>query len=197
MFNRKRFDAIDRHLDKLELYLEIRDPGTARSAESFDQLRKQIAAGAHTRQNHLADLARLDAVATTAADLSTMRTVIAELMEQGGLVRLDDPRHKGAFDVSGEPGDFIQVDVPAYFQVDVPAYFDAQTEQIVRRGSGSWVSAAPDSLESVSASGATTASPDVNNAEAAPDGSVPPEVEEETGQDSETDVVEQPQGDRE
>ena len=188
MFNRKRFDAIDRHLDKLELYLEIRDPGTARSAESFDQLRKQIAAGAWSRQTYLGDLARLDVVAATAADLSTMRTVIAELMQQSGLDRRDDPSHKGAFNVSGEPGDFIQV--------DVPAYFDAQTEQLVRHGSGRWVSAAPDSLESTSASSAT-ASPDVNNAEAAPDGSVPPEVEEETGQDSETDVVEQPQGDRE
>ena len=148
MFNRKRFDAIDRHLDKLELYLEIRDPGTARSAESFDQLRKQIAAGAWSRQTYLGDLARLDVVAATAADLSTMRTVIAELMQQGGLVRLDDPRHKGAFNVSGEPGDSIQV--------DVPAYRDAQTEQIVRRGSGRWVSAAPDSLESTPAGGAGT-----------------------------------------
>lgn len=128
MFNRKRFDHLDHRLDKLELYFTIRDPGTSKSAEAYDGLRKSLIAAYKGTQNHMAQLAQLHRAAKAADSLEPVIAKLGEFMQQMGVVEISDPGmvHLDAshssltefFDVTQTDGEQLVVDEPAYVSVD-------------------------------------------------------------------------------
>lgn len=114
MFNKKHFDH---RLDILELYLTVRDPGTAKAAEAYDGLRKLLIAANKGTQIHLAQLAALHRVASAVDSVGPVLAKLDELMTQMGLVAVDDPDQTHLYQLSGGEGAVLVVDVPAYVSV--------------------------------------------------------------------------------
>jgi hypothetical protein len=122
-------DDLDRKVDRIEVALLVRDPGTALSADAYDGLRKQIIAAASDRVAHLAQLAQLDAIVRTIGDgeVSQFGPLVQEWMAQANLVAVSSPEPQvNLFEIVGGSGP--ELDVIA------PAYVDATTRRVIRQG---------------------------------------------------------------
>ncbi|TDI52566.1 MAG: hypothetical protein E2O95_04100 [Acidobacteria bacterium] len=126
MFNRKHFDH---RLDILELYLTVRDPGTAKSAEAYDGLRKALTSTNKVAQLHLAHVAQLHRAATTADSLEPVIAKLNEIMNQIGMSVVDDPTQTDLFEITDGAGTRLVVDAPAYLSVS-----DSGQRLVVSRG---------------------------------------------------------------
>jgi hypothetical protein len=139
MFSRQRFEHLDHRLDKLELYFTIRDPGTSRSAEAYDGLRKSLIAAYKGTQIHMAQLAQLHRAAESADSLAPIIAKLGEFMQQMGVVVIADPNTVGVdpsqasftelFDVTQAGNGPLVVDQPAYVSIS-----DGKIDMVVSRG---------------------------------------------------------------
>jgi hypothetical protein len=111
MFNRNHFDH---RFDLLELYLTVRDPGTAKSAEAYDGLRKLLINANRGFQVHLAHLAELHRVVSSAESIDVVRAKVGEFMNQVGLAPVWEPEDPELFEITGRRGSVVVVDSPAY-----------------------------------------------------------------------------------
>lgn len=130
MFNKKHFDH---RLDLLELYLTVREPGTVKSADAYDGLRKLLVSANKGTQVHLAHLATLHRTANTADSLDPVRSKIDELMSQMGLIQISDPSQEDLYQVTGGKGETLVVDVPAYVSL-----MDDGSSRLVQQGVAHW-----------------------------------------------------------
>jgi len=116
MRNRRLLDELVRRMDRLEVALIVRDPGTSLSAEAYEGLRKQVAVAARERQSHLVQLAILDETLRSTDDLGAARHVLSEFMQQAGLMTLDDPTRTEHYQVVSGKGTLLEVIQPAYVE---------------------------------------------------------------------------------
>lgn len=128
---REQLDDIERLLHRIDAALVVRDPGTARSAEAYDGLRKQVIAAATDRRRYVVQLTEFAEAARRGDDLEALRSRVAEWLQQGGVAVVDDPSHHELFEVVG--------DGQGVLQVLLPAYVDVATSSLVRRGVAEWV----------------------------------------------------------
>jgi len=122
----RRHEELIRQLDRIEVALLVRDPGTARSVEAYEGLRKTMVAAAQERTMHLVQLAQLDVALAKTGDISTLRRLVAEWMEQAGLLKLDDPSVREAFEIVEGKGQALEV--------LAPAYVDSATSRVIKQG---------------------------------------------------------------
>lgn len=125
-----RFDALESRLDLIDRTLVVKDPGSVRSAEAFEGLRKSIIAAVQERNAHIADLAQLDAHITAGASRETIVLLVGDLLRRAGVERIDridrtNAEHLQDFEVVEGSG--------ARLEVIEPAYVD-HTGRPVRRG---------------------------------------------------------------
>jgi len=123
---RQQLDEIERLLTRLDTTLVVRDPGSLRSAEAYEGLRRQVAAAAGDRRKHLVVLSELAEALRRGESQESLRSRVEEWMLQASLVPLDDPTVVEAFDLAGGAGDGVKL--------VAPAYIDASTNSVVRRG---------------------------------------------------------------
>jgi hypothetical protein len=122
----RQLSDISRQLDKLEIALIVRDPGTSMSAEAYDGLRRQIIAAVQERTAHLVQLAMLDEALREAKDIDTLRALVDEWLAVAGLVRVEDPKKEALFEIVSGKG--------SGRSVVAPAYVDASNSRIIRQG---------------------------------------------------------------
>lgn len=170
---------IEHKLDLIYTALVVRDPGTSMAAEAFEGLRKQVIAGATARNAHVAQLAEFDVALRRGASADDLLKLTAQWLDQAGVVRVDDPTRREAFESTLAPG------VPA--EVEIPAYVNTVTGQLVRQGrlrerQLPAVERSPSAIEASAAVAAAPAAeePDDAAAAAAMDAAVPAEVAEST-----------------
>ena len=130
MRKKQLLEELLRRLDMLDAYLVIRDPGTARSADAYDGLRKLLIQSNKGSQIHLAHLAQIDYALSFESDAEVVRAKVGEAMEQVGLQRMDSTKTLQRTD---EAFDVVAGDGPET-RVVTPAYIDINTRQVVRRG---------------------------------------------------------------
>ena len=133
---RARLDAIESSLRDLCHQLEImktilivKEPGSTMAADAFEGLRKQIVAVAQEHWAHLAQLATMDVAVNHVAEVSELRRVSKEWLDQAGVLRVDDPGHKDAaenFETVGRGSEVVEI-----FQ---PAYVDSATGRVIKAG---------------------------------------------------------------
>lgn len=111
MFNKKHFDH---RFELLELYLTVRDPGTAKSAEAYDGLRKLLINANRGTQVHLAHLAELHRVASATDSIDVVRAKVGEFMNQVGLIPVWESEDRDLFEFTNRRGMGVVVDSPAY-----------------------------------------------------------------------------------
>lgn len=171
-------DGIKSLLAKVDAALVVRDPGTARSVEAYDGLRKQVIAAASDRRRLLVMLSELGGALDRGASVDDVRGLVDEWIDKSGLVRVVDVnRARQVFSVP--PGTPTGVDL----RVVEPAWVDSQTQTVVRQGVAEGAASRPDSGEEpvaeAQASREAEASPSPEGAPAAvSDGPVEPESDQ-------------------
>jgi hypothetical protein len=141
MFYKQHFDH---RLDMLELYLTVRDPGTAKSAEAYDGLRKLLINSNKGTQIHLAHLAEIHRVASAADSLEPVLAKVGEFMNQVGLMAVVEPVNDELFEITGGKGSVAVVDSPAYVSTN-----GSDEVAIVMRGAAHYEEQVPSAPESV------------------------------------------------
>jgi hypothetical protein len=136
LFNKKHFDH---RLDLIELYLTVRDPGTAKSADAYDGLRRLLINANKGTQVHLAHLASLHKAANSADSLEPIRSKLDEFMTQMGVITVDDPSRPDLYQVTGGKGSELVIDAPAYLALGA----DGQQPMLVQQGVAHYEEGAP------------------------------------------------------
>lgn len=134
----------DERLDKVELSLRelvheaellktvliVKEPESTVAAGAFDGLRKQIVAVAQERWAHLAQVAQIDAAVNHVSEVSELRTIAQQWLEQAGIRKLDGPTSQEhvaqQFEFVGQ-GTYVVETIN-------PAYIDTQTGRVVKQG---------------------------------------------------------------
>ena len=102
--------------ERIEAALVVRDPGTARSFEAFEGLRKQVAAASRSRRIHMSHLVTIATDIDKGATLETISLRVNELLRESGVTLCKDVAVLGAFDFVGE-GDEISIESPAWIDI--------------------------------------------------------------------------------
>ncbi|MFN3219825.1 MAG: hypothetical protein ACE367_25335 [Acidimicrobiales bacterium] len=134
MFSRLR--KIEDLLTRIDTALVVRDPGSARSAEAYEGLRKQVAMAARSRREHLAQLVEMSDAIDRGATVDTLRERVDEWTMQAGLTRLTTVDPIDHFEIEGS-GEVVEV-------VE-PAWIDSESGALIRSGRARRRPAAPTS----------------------------------------------------
>jgi hypothetical protein len=130
MVSRRHFDQsqdnLRRLVDRIEVSLLVRDPGTALSADAYDGLRKAVMTAARERTTHLVQLAELSDAIDRGATIETLKDRAAEWSAQAGLERISSSDNADLFEITGGEG--------PYLQVEQPAWVDPVAGVLVKRG---------------------------------------------------------------
>ena len=121
----QRFDELAHQLDRIDLILTLKDPGSTKAADAYEGLRRQIIASSQERLAHLAHLARIDAALKAGESADDLALLLRELLNEAGLVHVVDPSDPDLFEVAGE-GEQLTV--------TAPAYVEAPTGRLIRQG---------------------------------------------------------------
>lgn len=119
-------EKMERRIDLIHTALIVRDPGTSVSVDAYEGLRKQVIAGATSRQAHVAQLAEFDVALRRGASTEDLLALVTQWLDQAGVARIDDPSFREAFDSAVAPD--------AAAEVGTPAYVNAVTGQLIRQG---------------------------------------------------------------
>jgi hypothetical protein len=111
---RRQLDDIQESLHKIEAALVVRDPGTVRSVEAYDGLKKQVAAAMRHRRQHLVQLAQLTEALDEGVSLEGLRALTDDWSRQAGIRRWSVPDPLHFFEVTGGQADSYEVITPAW-----------------------------------------------------------------------------------
>lgn len=117
--------TLQEQLDRIELILMLRDPGSSKAAEAYEGLRKSITAAVAERTSHLVQLSQIDAALQRGETTDSLALVVRDLMAQAGLERVSDPARRDCYEIDGDAGQL---------KVLEPAYVDVATARPVRLG---------------------------------------------------------------
>jgi len=115
-FDRERMVQIQALLERIDAALIVRDPGTVKSAEAFDGLRRGVAYAAKARRSHVAHLLSLDESLRTGGNLNLVTARVSEYLKELGVERFLDVTLVEAFDIGGDPSGTIEVIEPAIIE---------------------------------------------------------------------------------
>ena len=119
MFNFRRLQRIELLLNRLDAAVVARDPGTARSAEVFDGLRKSIVNSRQARRAHVGHLLALHDSIEREASYEVIKDRVSDYLQDLGVHWLTDCAPLEFFEIieiegSGDNEDFICVEPAAY-----------------------------------------------------------------------------------
>ena len=112
----ERLVQIQALLERIDAALIVRDPGTTRSAEAFDGLRRQIAYAAKARRSHVSHLLALDESIRTGGNIDLIAARLKEYLRELGIERIYDTSLSEAFDIAGDRSGEIEVVEPAVIE---------------------------------------------------------------------------------
>lgn len=120
MFNGKLRDQLQEVIHRLEIletYLTVRDPGTAKSADAYDGLRKMLIQIHRGGQAQLGALTDLDRVLTISDDVDVARIKSAQALEQLGVHRVNSVEQPDLYEITNNDDGPLRVDTPAYVDI--------------------------------------------------------------------------------
>ncbi len=146
MFDRKVRDQlreVEHKLDILDLHLTIRDPGTVRSADVFEGLRKSVINANNHLRTHMVHLVELDRVAHATDDIEVLRAKLGEYLREVGVARYQGTDQPEAYVIAeGDPLQQLVVDHPAYIAstgelvAQGVAHYDGETGAVPDQAAG-------------------------------------------------------------
>ena len=100
-------------LNRLDAAVVVRDPGSARSAEAFDGLRRTIIAGAKARRAHVSHLLSLRDSISNGATNEALESRVNDFIEELGLFTVAETENSEWFEIVEGEGDHIECLEPA------------------------------------------------------------------------------------
>lgn len=116
-------------LERIDAGLITRDPGTARSAEAYDGLRKQLNQASKNRRIHVSHLLSLSDSIDRGAEYQLVKDRVADFLAELGVSHSSDLSRPDFFEIKGGSGDFLECLVPAIVET-----MDDGTVSLVRLG---------------------------------------------------------------
>lgn len=110
----ERLDDMHDLLQRIEAALVVRDPGTARSVEAYEGLRKAVVGAMKERRQHLAQLISFTEAIERGASMETLEARAEEWCMEAGLRRWDKPEPVEFFQVIEGDGPQLEVITPAW-----------------------------------------------------------------------------------
>lgn len=131
---RERLDSIYNLVQRIEAALVVRDPGTQRSVEAYEGLRKTVVGAMRARRQHLTQLVTVSEAIDRGATVETLKARLEEWCVQAGLRRWYEPEPAEFFDVIEGDGPFLEVLTGAWVDDsgEVPVLIKAGTARRVR-----------------------------------------------------------------
>jgi hypothetical protein len=111
--NRKRMERIEMLLHRLDSAVVVRDPGSARSVEAFDGLRKQVIQSGTNHRAHIAHLLSLSDTLNRGGNLDLIRDRVNDFLAEVGVMRTSDISLPELFEVEGGTGQGLECVEPA------------------------------------------------------------------------------------
>lgn len=133
-------EVIREQVSAINSALIVREPGTARSVDAYDGLRRQVAQASSDRRTHLVELVRLTEAIEGGLPTDKLGELVASWTEQAGLVRVTDGSHRELFEVLGGE------DSDAELEVLNPAWVAGEPPMLVRPGLARRKPATPDQV---------------------------------------------------
>lgn len=100
-------------LNRLDAAVVVRDPGSARSAEAFDGLRRTVIAGAKARRAHVSHLLALRDSIANGATVEAIANRINDFVEELGLFAVENTDNAEWFEIVEGEGDHLECIEPA------------------------------------------------------------------------------------
>ena len=125
-------------LERLDAAVVTRDPGSARSAEAYDGLRKQLNQASKNRRMHVSHLLSLSDSIERGAEYQLIKDRVSDFMLELGVRRTTDVGRPEFFEVTSGEGEFLQCTVPAVVET-----LDDGTVSLVRLGEAVRVAQGP------------------------------------------------------
>lgn len=111
--NKKRIERIELLLHRLDSAVVVRDPGSARSVEAFDGLRKQVIQSGTNHRAHIAHLLSLSDTLNRGGNLELLRDRVNDFLAEVGVMRTSDTSLTDLFEVEGGSGNGLECVEPA------------------------------------------------------------------------------------
>ena len=149
MSKRKQLERIELLLERLDAAVVVRDPGTARAAEQYEGLRKQILQFGKSHRIHLTHLLSLADSIERGADIELVRDRVNDYMSDMGLSKTFDTSINSAFEIVDGEGSALECIEPAVIE-----QFSDGSISIQRQGKARRIAGPPiETLESESSTG--------------------------------------------
>jgi|GEM_PF-5325739 len=117
MFKRSQLGRIENLLQRLDAAVVVRDPGSARAAEMYEGLRKQIIQSGKNHRMHLSHLIALHDSIERGADIELIRDRVNDYLNELGIQKTSDTSHIDSFEVVEGEGSNFECIEPAIIEV--------------------------------------------------------------------------------
>ena len=117
MFKRSQLGRIENLLQRLDAAVVVRDPGSARAAEMYEGLRKQIIQSGKNHRMHLSHLIALQDSIERGADIELIRDRVNDYLNELGIQKTSDTSHIDSFEVVEGEGSNFECIEPAIIEV--------------------------------------------------------------------------------
>lgn len=116
-------------LERIDAGLITRDPGSSRSAEAYDGLRKQLNQASKNRRIHVSHLLNLSDSIERGSEYQLIKDRVNDFLNELGVSRFTDLSRTDFFEINGGVGDYLKCVVPAVVET-----LDDGTLSLVRLG---------------------------------------------------------------
>ena len=117
MSKRSQLGRIENLLQRLDAAVVVRDPGSARAAEMYEGLRKQIIQSGKNHRMHLSHLIALHDSIERGADIELIRDRVNDYLIELGIQKTSDTSHIDSFEVVEGEGSNFECIEPAIIEV--------------------------------------------------------------------------------
>ena len=117
MSKRSQLGRIENLLQRLDAAVVVRDPGSARAAEMYEGLRKQIIQSGKNHRMHLSHLIALQDSIERGADIELIRDRVNDYLNELGIQKTSDTSHIDSFEVVEGEGSNFECIEPAIVEV--------------------------------------------------------------------------------
>ena len=117
MSKRSQLIRIENLLQRLDAAVVVRDPGSARAAEMYEGLRKQIIQSGKNHRMHLSHLIALQESIERGADIDLIRDRVNDYLNELGIQKTSDTTHIDSFEVIEGEGSNFECIEPAIIEL--------------------------------------------------------------------------------
>lgn len=117
MSRKLQLARIENLLQRLDAAVVVRDPGSARAAEMYEGLRRQIVQSGKNHRTHLSHLLALQDSIDRGADMDLVRERVSEYLKELGIQKYSDTSNIDSFEVIGGEGNDFECIEPAIVEI--------------------------------------------------------------------------------